>query len=399
MTTRTAPKLFTHDFILSFFAQFTFSSVSYLLIPTIPIYLSTFQAKGGEIGFLVGILSVCSLIPRPFVGRALQKIPERTFMMSGAIVYIFASIAYLLAPPFWPFLIVRIFQGIGLAFFSTASYTLIANITSEAHRGQIISYYSLSANFAFAIAPYFGMLFINQFSFTFLFLSCAGLSLCTSLIATRLKKPEGIPIRDQPEKKEPLFSLGALPAAFMVFLLHVIWGSLNAFFPLYALKQGISNPGFFFAILAITLNLGRVLCGKLLDFYDRKKLVLFCHMVTIVSLIILTFSHTLMMFIGVAIILGMGLALLFPSFIVYAIENSGSARGPAMGTLMAFNDLGIGIGPMIMGAILQWTSYQMMFICLALTQVLNLVYFYYTIGRKGRGENHSTCRPSHSKSL
>jgi MFS family permease len=63
-----------------------------------------------------------------------------------------------MAPPFWPFLIVRIFQGVGLAFFSTASFTLIANIASEIHRGRIISYYSLSFNFAFAIAPYFGML-------------------------------------------------------------------------------------------------------------------------------------------------------------------------------------------------------------------------------------------------
>ncbi len=320
-------------------------------------------------------------------------------MISGAILYIIASIIYLWTPPFWPFLIVRIFQGIGLAFFSTASYTLIANITSETHRGQIISYYSLSANFAFAIAPYFGLLFINEFSFTFLFLFCVGLSLCTSFLAIRLKKREDLPIRDQSEKKEPLLSHEALPAAFMVFLLHVIWGSLNAFFPLYALKQGISNPGFFFAILAITLNLGRVLGGKLLDFYDRKKLVLFSHMVTIVSLIILTFSQTLLMFIGVAIMLGMGLALLFPSFIIYAIENSGSARGPAMGTLMTFNDLGVGIGPMIMGAILQRTSYPMMFVCLALTQVLNLVYFYCVIGRKGEGESHTIYSPNHFKSF
>jgi MFS family permease len=388
MTTRTVPKIFTHDFVLSFLAQFTFSSVSYLLIPTIPIYLSRFQAKGGEIGFLVGILSVCSLIPRPFVGRALQRIPERTFMMSGAVLYILSSIAYLLAPPFLPFFIVRVLQGVGLAFFSTASYTLIANITSENHRGQIISYYSLSANFAFAVAPYCGMLLINQFNFTFLFWACAGLSLCTSLIVTRLKKTEGIPIENQSRKKEPLFSREALPAALMVFLLNLIWGGLSAFFPLYALRQGISNPGFFFAILAVTLNFGRVLGGKLLDLYDRKKLILFCHLTTIVSLIILTFSHTYTMFILVAIILGLGLAFLFPSFIIYAIENSGSVRGPAMGTFMAFSDLGIGIGPMIMGIILQWTSYPVMFICLALTEVLNLGYFYYAIGIKGRDENH-----------
>jgi MFS family permease len=125
----TTQKILTRDFVLSFLAQFAFSFVSFILVPTIPVYLSRFEAKAGEIGFLIGILSVFSLIPRPFIGRALLRIPERKFMMAGAILYILSSIAYLAAPPFWPFLIVRVLQGVGLAFFSTASVALIANIS------------------------------------------------------------------------------------------------------------------------------------------------------------------------------------------------------------------------------------------------------------------------------
>ena len=103
-------KILTRDFVLNFLAQFAFSFVSFILIPTIPVYLSRFEAKAGEIGFLVGVLSVSSLIPRPFIGRALLRIPERKFMMAGAVLYTLSSIAYLAAPPFWPFLIVRIMQ-------------------------------------------------------------------------------------------------------------------------------------------------------------------------------------------------------------------------------------------------------------------------------------------------
>src|SRR4030042_5062761 len=150
----TVQKILTRDFILNFFAQFTFSSASYLLIPTIPIYLSRFEAKSGEIGFLIGILTVSSLIPRPFIGRSLTRISERKFMMAGAIIYVLSFIAYLLAPPFLPFLIVRILQGIGLASFSTASFTFLANTSPHTHRGQLISYYSLSATFSFALALY-----------------------------------------------------------------------------------------------------------------------------------------------------------------------------------------------------------------------------------------------------
>jgi MFS family permease len=380
----TTQKILTRDFILNFLAQFTFSFVSFILIPTVPVYLSRFEAKAGEIGFLVGILSVSSLIPRPFIGRALLRIPERKFMMAGAILYMLSSIAYLVAPPFWPFLIVRILQGVGLAFFSTASVALIANITSANRRGQIISYYFLSFNFAFALAPYFGMLVINEFSFTVLFFVCTALSLCTLFITLKLRKMQGVPIENESIPHQPFFSREVLPSAIMAFMLNVIWGSLGAFFPLYALRHGVSNPGIFFAFLAITLILGRSLGGRILDMYEREKVIIPCLIVVTISIIVLTFSTTLLMFILVAIFFGTGWAFLYPSLVVYAVESSGSARGPAMGTFTALADLGAGIGPMIVGVILEWTNYPMMFFFLALIGAMNFLYFRYTIREKSK---------------
>jgi MFS family permease len=378
----TTQKILTRDFVLNFLAQFAFSFVSFILIPTIPIYLSRFEAKAGEIGFLVGILSVSSLIPRPFIGRALLRIPERKFMIAGAVLYVLSSVAYLLAPPFWPFLIVRVLQGVGLAFFSTASVALIANITSENRRGQIISYYFLSFNFAFALAPYFGMLLINQFSFTVLFLVCTALSLCTLFITLKLRETHGVPVENVSIQNQAFFSREVLPSAIMAFLLNVIWGALGAFFPLYALRHGVSNPGIFFAFVAITLILGRSLGGRILDMVEREKVIIPCIILVIISVVILTFSTTLPMFILVAIIFGTGWAFLYPSLVVYAVENSGSARGPAMGTFTALADLGAGIGPMIMGLILEWTNYSMMFFFLTLIGVINFLYFRYTIRNK-----------------
>jgi MFS family permease len=376
-------KIITRDFSLNFFAQFSFSSASFVLIPTIPIYLSRLEAKGIEIGFLVGILNFCSLVPRLFIGRALLRIPERRFMIAGAVLYILSSAAYLIAPPFWPFLIVRIFQGIGLAFFSTASFTLIANSASDTHRGRIISYYSLSFNFAFAIAPYFGMLLINQFNFTVLFLVCTGLSLCTLFTTIKLAKAQSYSEESESIRKQPLLSREAFPAATMAFMLNSIWGALGAFFPLYALAHGVANPGIFFAVFAITLILGRALGARILDSHERKKVIVPCLITTVISLSMLTFSTTLFLFMVVAVILGAGWALLYPSLLIYAIEKSGSARGPAMGTFTALADLGTGLGPMIMGFILQWTNYSVMFLCLALTGVINFLFFY-TVLNKGR---------------
>ena len=380
----TGPKIVSRDFLLNFLAQFTFSSVFCILIPAIPIYLMRFGAKEGEIGFLIGIFSVSSLILRPFIGKALLTIPERNFMIAGTLLYIFSSLAYLVAPPFWPLLIVRGIHGVGSAFFATASFTLLANMTPEAHRGRLISYFYLSFNLAFALGPYLGMLLINRFNFVVLFLACTGLSLCSFYLTLKLSKRESIASEKEPFKIQSFLSRGAIPPAIIAFMLNIIWGSIAAFFPLYALKHGVENPGIFFVFLAITLLLGRSLGGRILDTYDRKKVIMLCLTIKLIALVTFPFANSLEMFILVAVMLGAGWAFLYPILTIHVIERAGLERGPAMGTFTAIADLGSGLGPMVMGIVLEKTSYTIMFVCLIFTAVINLFYFYWAIAKKER---------------
>ncbi len=378
------PKIFSRDYLLSFFAQFSFSSVFCILIPAIPIYLHRFGAKEGEIGFLIGIFSVSSLAFRPFVGRALLTVPERNFMIAGTFLYMLSCLAYLVAPPFWPLLIVRSIHGVGMALFATSSFTLLANMTPEAHRGRLISYYYLSFNLAFALGPYVSLLLINHFNFTVLFLACAALSSCSLYLTLKLGKTQPIVSEQEPLKIRSFLSRGAIPPALIAFMLNIIWASIAAFFPLYALQHGVINPGLFFFFLAITLMLGRVSGGRLLDIYDRRKVIMLCLTLILIALVIFPFARSLGMFILVAVLLGAGWTLLYPILTVHVIENTGLQRGPAMATFTAIADLGSGLGPMVMGLVVEKTSYTIMFVCLIFTAVINFLYFYWAIAKKER---------------
>jgi MFS family permease len=376
-------KVFSRDFILVCFAQFAFSFVFQSLIPTLPIYLSRLGSNEVEIGVLIGIFFFCSLVLRPFVGKALLRTPEKKFMVTGSLVYALASLAYLLAPPFWPLLIVRVFQGIGFAFFHTASFTLIANISPEAHRGQSLSYFSLATSISGALGPSIGIFLINHFGFTLLFLVCSGLSFCSLFITHRLGRRQVVPLQDSSIEDGFLLSRKALPPSIISSLSLFVWGALTAFFPLYAINHGVANPGLFFTTIAIMLFLGRALGGKILDLYSREKVILPCLFTYIISMVILTFSKTLPMFILVAAIWGIGNAFLVPALIAYILDRVGSSVGPAMGTFTAISDLGISLGPVIMGIIIHSTSYPIMFLCLALMGIINLNYFYFFVRKKG----------------
>jgi predicted MFS family arabinose efflux permease len=131
------------------------------------------------------------------------------------------------------------------------------------------------------------------------------------------------------------------------------------------------------------LILGRVMGGRILDLYRRETIILPCLVTYIISMIILTFSKTLPMFILVAAIWGAGHAFLFPSLVAYVLDRVGSSTGPAMGTFTAISDLGMCLGPVMMGILLHAASYPIMFLCLALIGFINLGYFYFFVRKKG----------------
>ncbi len=381
MTTPTDGKVLTRDFILCCLGQFAFGLVFYILIPTIPIYLLRKGSIETEIGILIGVLSFSSMIFKPVVGRTLLRIPERTFLIGGSLFLMFVSLAYLAARPFWPFLLIRLVQGIGMACYQTASFSFIARIGSERLRAQRFSYFLLAWNGAGALGPAIGMFLINRYDFTSLFLTCVALSLCMLATIGRLG---GSPIAPpEPSRGSgDLISVKALPPSIINLLCFFVWGSVSAFFPIFAINRGENNPGLFFTTVAVMLILGRAMGGRVISRFGTEKMIPPCIVCYVLSMVILAFSDTMPFFLLTAVILGTGHAFLIPILMTYALERGGSP-GPVMGTFHGLVDFGLAIGPVIMGMILHASNYRTMFLSLAVIGVANLGYFYFFVKKKG----------------
>ena len=376
-------KIFSREFILGCSSQFIFLAVFHLLVPTLPLYLSRSGASEAEIGVLIGVFFVSSLIFRPLVGKALLRIPEKSFMIAGALLFALTSLSYLWALPFWPFFIARFFQGIGLSFFHTATYTLIANISPKEHRAQSLSYFLLAANFSMSVAPPAGMAIINHIGFGALFLVCSGISLLSLYLSTRVSGA-GQAARSETSSSTPgsLLSLEALPASIVGFFNQVIFGALIAFFPLYAVNQGVTDPGLFFTAIAVTLIGARVFGGRILDLYSKEKLIPMLTCTYLVSMTLLAFSRTLPMFMLVAVIFGIGNAFFSPVVLAYALDRAKTSPGPVVGTYTALADLGLGLGPVVMGFVVRFSNYQIMFLSLSFSSLISLIYFHFLVRKK-----------------
>jgi MFS family permease len=88
------------------------------------------------------------------------------------------------------------------------------------------------------------------------------------------------------------------------------------------------------------------------------------------------------MFILAGVIWGIGNALLTPAILSCVLDVAGSSKGPAIGTYMLLSDFGLGLGPVIMGIIIRLSNYPIMFLCLALTGVINLIFFYFFVRKR-----------------
>jgi MFS family permease len=160
------------------------------------------------------------------------------------------------------------------------------------------------------------------------------------------------------------------------------WGTIIAFLPLYAVQRGIANPGIFFSASAIMIMMGRALGGRVLSAFSQEKIILTFTFAGMVALIILFFTKTLFTFIFVGLLWGAGISFPIPVSMAYALDYAGSSSGTAVGTLRAISDLGLALGPIVMGMILPLTGYRALFLCLAFPCLVSLGYFQLYVRKK-----------------
>jgi MFS family permease len=378
----TIRKILTRDFIIGFFTLLMFAIANTMLVPTLPVYFSSFGSDEKEIGILIGIFGATSLIFRFLVGGAASRYSEKGVVITSTIIFGITFLVSIILRPFWPFFFVRIFQGISFSCMDTALLTLIVNNLPAANRGQGIGYFLMAPTLSFALGPVLGMFIINHANFTILFLVCASLCLCSFFCSLKIKGKETTRPGNQQAPDKRFFDPKVIPPAILSFLHSAVWGSIMAFLPLYAIKQGISNPGLFFSTSAIMTIAIRVLGGGAADKYSARNIIVAFLITSIVGTIVLSFAKTLLMFIAVGILWGMQGAFLFPAFMTFSFDYAGSSSGTAMGTFRALGDSGLALGPMVMGIIIPLTGYRVMFLCLSLICLINLCYFQFYLRKR-----------------
>jgi len=200
------------------------------------------------------------------------------------------------------------------------------------------------------------MILLQKYDFPILFSISAGISLLSLLLVFPISETMVV------HPRTPLFSREALFPSALMFMISLTYGSIVSFLSLFAQKQGISNPGIFFTVFAVTLILVRALAGKLSDIKGRKFVIIPGMVLIAASLGVLSTASALDSFLMAALLYGLGFGLVHPSLMALLVDIVGDeGRGAAMGTFTASFDLGIGAGSILLGLVLQYFDFQVMY--------------------------------------
>ena len=200
------------------------------------------------------------------------------------------------------------------------------------------------------------MILLGAYDFSILFMIGAGIALVSLLLALPISEKMAV------HPKTPLFSREALFPSTLMFTVSLTYGSIVSFLSLFAQKQGIANPGIFFTVFAVTLILVRAFAGKFSDKKGRKFVILPGMILIACGLWVLSIASSLSVFLIAALLYGLGFGSVHPSLMALLVDSvSEEGRGAAMGTFTASFDLGIGMGSILLGLVLQYFDFQVMY--------------------------------------
>ncbi|MGO4348784.1 MFS transporter [Paenibacillus sp. MCAF9] len=365
-------RLWTKSFILMTIGNLFLFNAFYMLYPTLPLFIKQLGGNESQVGLAMGAFMLSAVILRPLVGGLLDRFGRRPFIIWGLILFILAMYLYNWVGGIAVLLGLRILHGMSWAVSTTATMTAITDMIPSTRRGEGMGWFSTSMTLAMAIGPMFGIWVAQNRSYSDLFLIAVVLAAGALFLMLGAKMP--FQPKAGPRKIE-LFEKSVLPVAASVFFLFIAYGGITTFVPLFAESIQV-NSGAFFLAFAATLALSRPISGKLSDRYGEIFVIVPALVITIGALIVLSLSSGLMGVLLSAILYGIGFGSAQPALQAATIRLAHPNRiGVANASISTANDLGIGLGAIMLGSVSQYASYKVLFIVSALSVAISLILF------------------------
>ncbi len=365
--------------------NFVIYLVYYLLMVIIAVVVHTnLHASLAQAGLASGIYVIGTLLARLFIGQQLDIIGRKQSLRYGAILYLVSTLAYLVIPNIGVMFVVRLVNGFAYGMASTATNAIVTDYIPEDKKGLGINFYGLSTSLAAAIGPFVGMILLNLTNFRFIVEVSSALILLTT-IATLI-----LPVRNlvlTPERKadlrhmtfDNLIERNTIFIASIGFLMGFSYSSVLSFLSSYAKTihlVGISS--FFFVVYALVITITRPMAGRIFDVKGEDYVMYPSYISLAIGLVILGLTHSGFTLLVAGAFIGLGYGTFMSNGQAVALKMAPNALrvGVSLSTYFIGLDLGIGVGPFVLGDIEKLMNFRELYLLAAIVPVIAGLLYY-----------------------
>ncbi len=173
-------------------------------------------------------------------------------------------------------------------------------------------------------------------------------------------------------------NLGSVTQAGLINNLNdaMIWGIL----PVLLAQRGfgIAQIGIITAVYPAAWGLGQLITGKLADIYCKKDLLFWGMLLQGIAIILIIFSSSIAHYIAISVILGIGTAIVYPTFLASIAEDTNpQQRAKSLGVFRFWRDLGYVIGALLTGVFTDFFSIEFSIALIGVLTILSSVIIVY----------------------
>lgn len=343
-------------------------------------------------GFASGIFVLGVMCARLAVGKSLDRINLKKWLLIGLLSCFAFNILYFFSHNILALNITRFLHGLGYGLCSSVCGTIVARMIPSFRRGVGIGYYGLSGVFASGIAPFVAVYVVrhNAFdvgSFVSLGIIFSAILCVFAMKVRELKKGAfhiAIPARTIRGKIFTLIEPSALRIAFITLFISICFGALLSFIGAYSKERDLVESGsIFFLIYAITSLFARPIAGKIFDLKGHNAIIVPSLIFYIIALVLVAIAESASVLILSAVCFGLGYGNFVSSAQSYTINTAPKDKmGLATATFYMALDFGAGVGPYLLGFAIGGYGYGIAFgLCAGLIAIALMLYIW-LIGAK-----------------
>jgi MFS family permease len=316
-----------------------------------------------------------AVILRPFTGWLVDAYGRKLILVVSAVLFALAGLGLPLWPAILPLIFFRLLQGIAWSAVVTASTTLQADVIPPARRGEGIGYVSSVRNLSTAMAPAAALFIAGKLDIVYALWFVIAIGVVGAGVVFFVRETYVRPLSLPIFRWRRLIEKPALAPAFVSAAMMFVFGGIVTFVPLDAQRRTIGDPALFFLEFSLMLMVIRPLAGRWSDTIANRGIIiipgLLCIVGAVAVLVMVESAWTLTL---VAILWALGFGCVQPLVRSLVLERSPPERwGAANATMLTCMDVGLALGPPILGYVASTWSYPVMYAVSALPLLVCVV--------------------------